>query len=129
MSTSIRRRFSAAVPWLLLLLFLACPRLALAHAILVRSTPASHAVVDGHHLAIELHYNSRVDGARSKLTLTLTSDATLSHPLPLGALQQTAPDTLTSAADSLAPGEYTLHWLVLASDGHISHGDIPFTVH
>ena len=26
------------------------------------------------------------------------------------------------------PGDYVLHWQVLATDGHITRGDVPFTV-
>jgi methionine-rich copper-binding protein CopC len=34
---------------------------------------------------------------------------------------------LSTAAD-LAPGQYTLRWQALALDGHITRGDLPFTV-
>jgi methionine-rich copper-binding protein CopC len=111
-----------------LLVLLAFPPKLLAHAILVRSTPARHATLDGRKLPIELHFNSRVDGARSRVTLILASDATASHPLPLQTLTQTAPDTLLSEVDELAKGDYSLHWIVLASDGHISRGEIPFSI-
>ena len=34
---------------------------------------------------------------------------------------------MTTAAE-LQPGEYTVRWQVLAVDGHITRGDVPFTV-
>ncbi len=34
---------------------------------------------------------------------------------------------MTSATD-LRPGDYTVRWQVLAVDGHITRGDVPFTV-
>jgi len=37
-------------------------------------------------------------------------------------------DHLVGEADALAPGDYVLHWQVLAVDGHITRGDIPFSV-
>ena len=37
------------------------------------------------------------------------------------------PDLLTGRAE-LVPGSYVLHWQVLAVDGHITRGDVPFTV-
>ena len=37
-------------------------------------------------------------------------------------------DTLASQAQDLRPGEYRIRWQVLASDGHITRGDIPFVV-
>jgi copper resistance protein C len=36
-------------------------------------------------------------------------------------------DGLTASAD-LQPGAYSLRWQVLAVDGHITRGDVPFTV-
>jgi copper resistance protein C len=100
------------------------PRALYAHAILVRSTPAAHAVVSGSALAIELHFNSRIDGGRSKLVLNAPDGKEVS----LGRLGQPAPDTLISAAPHLVSGAYALHWIVLASDGHISRGEILFMV-
>lgn len=42
--------------------------------------------------------------------------------------KQDSPDTLQSQAMGLKPGAYKLHWNVLASDGHMSKGEVPFTV-
>jgi len=41
--------------------------------------------------------------------------------------QEGAGDVLTANAD-LAAGAYSLRWQVLAIDGHITRGDVPFTV-
>jgi methionine-rich copper-binding protein CopC len=38
------------------------------------------------------------------------------------------PDTLAATIGELEPGSYRLRWQVLAIDGHITRGDIPFTV-
>ena len=40
----------------------------------------------------------------------------------------TAPQVLAAQARGLAPGAYRLRWQVLAVDGHVTRGDIPFTV-
>ena len=100
------------------------PVAAAAHAIVIASKPAVDAVVSGTSVPIELRYNSRIDQQRSRLTL-VRPDGT-SATLPLGA--ETAPDLLTTSASGLAPGAYRLHWQVLSIDGHITRGDIPFTV-
>ena len=42
--------------------------------------------------------------------------------------QQPSPDVLTAPASGLAPGDYRIRWQVLASDGHITRGEVPFTV-
>jgi methionine-rich copper-binding protein CopC len=95
-----------------------------AHAILMESTPAANATVSGPGFAITLRYNVRVDGTRSRLHL-LTPDGT-DTILPIA--KQTSDDILQAAVKDLKPGAYTLRWQVLASDGHMSRGDVPFKV-
>ncbi len=97
---------------------------ALAHAILVRSTPAQHAVEHGPSLSISLHYNSRIDARRCSLTLTNAAG----KPLPLVLQTPASPAELDALAQGLTPGAYMLHWQALATDGHITRGEIPFTV-
>jgi homogentisate 1,2-dioxygenase len=52
--------------------------------------------------------------------------------LPRGAMwriETEAPiDALIAKASGFAPGRYKIRWQVLAIDGHITRGDIPFTV-
>ena len=62
------QRFAGAI-FLLIALLAVSPRRALAHAVLLSSTPQKNVVVSGPDLAISLKYNSRVDGARSSLSL------------------------------------------------------------
>ena len=94
-----------------------------AHAIIVESSPKMNGVVTGPVVEISLRFNVRVDGARSRLTL-MKPDGT-SHAVEV--LRQSAPDSLAATIAGLLPGKYQLHWQVLASDGHITQGDIPFT--
>jgi hypothetical protein len=46
----------------------------------------------------------------------------------LDPLSQPSPDALAAKTKRLAPGAYVLRWLVLANDGHITRGEIPFEV-
>ncbi len=101
---------------------LAVPAAARAHAILVESSPAANATTPQGHMDIRLRYNSRVDRDRSRLTLSRPGEA----PEVL-AIGPGGADILTTTAD-VAPGFYTLHWQVLALDGHITRGAVPFTV-
>lgn len=95
---------------------------AAAHAILMESTPAVRAAVPPGPADIVLRFNSRIDQARSRLDLRGAGAA----PLALK-LAPSGPDTL-AAATPLAPGDWVLRWQVLAVDGHITRGDVPFTV-
>lgn len=118
------RRVAAMRAGLLIGMLLLAPSIALAHAILVRSYPAKHQVIDGKDVAFDFHFNARVDGARSTLTL-VTPDGKRSA---LALAAQPSRDSLAAHATGLAAGEYTVHWQVLSSDGHITSGDVPFTV-
>lgn len=93
-----------------------------AHAILVESTPAIGATVAG-DVQLRLRYNSRIDRKRSRLTLTGEDQSAIILPI----LADGTDDVLL-ARIALRPGHYTLRWQVLAVDGHITRGDVPFTV-
>jgi methionine-rich copper-binding protein CopC len=96
----------------------------LAHAIIVDSVPVFDAVVAGPNLAVALRFNSRIDQERSRLTLTGPDGKTVTLEMSTAA----APELLTATASGLQPGAYRLRWQVLAVDGHITRGDIPFHV-
>jgi methionine-rich copper-binding protein CopC len=104
--------------------FLAAGSLIEGHAILKESSPAANATVVGPDLAITLKYNVRVDSARSKVQLSRPDETVTELPLQ----QQASPDTLSAKATGLTPGAYKLQWQVLAPDGHITRGVVPFTV-
>jgi copper resistance protein C len=95
-----------------------------AHAVLLESQPAINSNVSVDKTDVRLRFNSRVDAERSRLTLVLP-DRT-SKPLPLQ--RQSSPDVLTASVSGLKPGDYVIRWQVLASDGHISRGEVPFKV-
>ena len=94
-----------------------------AHAILIDSAPAIHGSVPAGHAAMTLKFNSRIDRERSRLTLIAADKGQTRLPI-----DDAGPaDIMTTQAD-LAPGDYTVRWQVLAVDGHITRGDVPFTV-
>ncbi len=94
------------------------------HAILKSSSPAADSTVKGPDVPIILKFNVRIDASRSKVQL-LHPDSTQTD---LVLEKQDAPDMLTSKAAGLAPGAYKIRWQVLAPDGHITRGEVPFTV-
>ena len=94
-----------------------------AHAILIDSTPPVHGTMAAGHAALVLRFNSRIDRERSRLTL-IGAGKEQSRLV----IDEAGPaDVMTAAAD-LAAGDYTVRWQVLAVDGHITRGDMPFTV-
>ena len=115
-------RANKTVALALALLAVAIP--ASAHAILKESVPAAHAVVSGGNVAVRLKFNSRIDAAHSRLTL-----AGVSGNQNLEIDKKADPDLLMGQAKDVKAGEYRLQWQVLAVDGHITRGEVPFTVH
>lgn len=105
-----------------ILLLLGATRPADAHAILMDGYPVANGTIPAGAASIRLRFNSRIDIARSRLTLTAPNGGEHQVPIRLGA----TPDTM--AADIQIPaGGGQLHWQVLAIDGHITRGVIPFT--
>jgi copper resistance protein C len=103
---------------------LAFNRQAAAHALVVESSPAVDSSIAGPEIAVTLRFNSRLDHQRSRLTLIGPDDT--EQRLTLS--QTSAPDVLQAKATGVSPGTYRLRWQVLAIDGHITRGDIPFRV-
>jgi copper resistance protein C len=100
------------------------PRVALAHAVLVSSQPGVNSTVSGTEVAVLLKYNSRVDTAHSTLTL-LEPDGKVEK---VAIASEPEPGVLSAKLTGLVKGAYVLRWQVLATDGHITRGKVPFQV-
>ena len=95
-----------------------------AHAILVEAVPPVRGSIAGPEVVFRLKFNSRIDAARSTLTLLLPDG----RMLTLALADQPSPDTLTARSAHLRAGRHTLRWQVLAADGHITRGEVPFDI-
>jgi methionine-rich copper-binding protein CopC len=100
------------------------PASAGAHAVLLESNPPPKGSVPGPDVPIKLRFNVRIDATRSRLTLVRPDGSAQ----PLAISKPASADTLSAQASSLPAGNYRIRWQVLASDGHITRGEIPFTV-
>jgi methionine-rich copper-binding protein CopC len=118
-----RRLLSAAV---MLGVALAVPPCAPAeaHALVLESHPAANETITGPDIDIVLRFNGRIDKDRSRLDLTLPDGS--SKPLAIESNEE--PEQVLAKATGLAAGDYALRWQVLALDGHITRGNIPFRV-
>jgi methionine-rich copper-binding protein CopC len=95
-----------------------------AHAVLIEATPTPGTTVAGPDLSIRLRFNARLDHVRSSITL-IAADG---HAVKAIMAEDVPPEVLAARASGLAPGDYRLRWQVLAVDGHITRGDVAFTV-
>jgi copper resistance protein C len=100
------------------------PRVAWAHAVLVSSQPAVNSTVSGPMVSVLLKYNSRVDMEHSTLTL-LAPDGSVKKVI---IESEPEPGVLSAKLSGLLKGAYVLRWQVLATDGHITRGKVPFQV-
>jgi len=100
------------------------PGTALAHAVLLEAVPPLRGAVAGPRVAFHLRFNSRIDAARSTLKLVLPDGKVR----PVTMAPQVSPDSLSAKSDDMITGRYLLRWQVLAADGHITRGEIPFEV-
>jgi methionine-rich copper-binding protein CopC len=95
-----------------------------AHAILKSSAPRAKEVIAGPDVTITLTFNSRIDVKRSQIAVVGKGNS--ERKLSLG--NQPSADVVSTVAKGLQNGHYVVRWQVLANDGHISRGEIPFEV-
>jgi hypothetical protein len=126
----IRRNTWIFAPWFVAAVVVACgialfaPQAALAHSVLVSSQPEVNSTVSGPEVPVLLKYSSRVDVEHSTLTL-LDPDGKVEKVAIEG---EPEPGVLTAKLTGLVKGAYVLRWQVLAMDGHITRGKVPFQV-
>jgi copper resistance protein C len=119
-----RLRSPIPKPGILIVLLSVLAAHAVGHAILTEAIPAAGSKITGPDVTILLHFNARIDHQRSRLFLVLPGGA--QKQLPLRPDQRA--DVLSGEAKGLSAGSYKLRWQVLANDGHITRGEVPFFV-
>ena len=105
------------------------PPSAVAHAIVLESSPAHDAQLSTPPDRVVLRFNSKIEHALSRATIepvggrpvALTAAGTPGDARP-------APDRLVIPLRPLGPGTYVVRYRVLAADGHLTEGVLRFTV-
>jgi methionine-rich copper-binding protein CopC len=97
----------------------------------IETMPGNNATVDGTSRDVYVRFNQPVDHIHSKLLIKRDGNVVRS----LQPRFQTAPEVLFARAPTLAPGKYSLHWIVrtLAGsetlDGDVTlEGEVSFSV-
>jgi methionine-rich copper-binding protein CopC len=125
-------RLSRPVVGPALLLLVACvplgPAPAVAHAIVLESSPTHDAVLERAPEQVTLRFNSKIEKRFTRLTLADGEHPPVAVTLPVGADDAATPDRLVIPLPHLGAGVYVLRYRVLAVDGHITEGVLRFTV-
>ena len=101
------------------------PGIARAHAIVVAAQPAMNSTILPGELEIRLDFNSRIDQKRSRLSLQRPDGGEVAVALAPGG----ASGVLAGRAQVAGEGPWKLRWQVLSLDGHITRGEVSFSVH
>jgi copper resistance protein C len=107
-------------------LLLLVPAVASAHAVLVKSAPASRAVLMLPPSHVELTFNERLEPAYSTVSVWAAGDQRVDD----GKIAITAdnPRRVSVGVPSLKQGSYTVKYRVLSVDGHLVEGTFPFEI-
>ena len=109
-----------------MLLFLTCYTLCWAHAIVIESNPREGAVLKQAPDLIQLRFNVKIEKALARVSLTKGGKQRVK--LPPSDFSQSAPERLEVFLPPLEPGDYLLHYSVLAADGHATQGVLRFSI-
>ena len=118
------RSLFRVVPIAALLMALA-PGRAEAHAVLLEAVPTPGSTVAGPDVSFALRYNARIDHERSSVMLIAPDGSEKKITLVTEGVR---PEAMRGKLTKLLPGKYRLRWQVLAVDGHITRGDVEFSV-
>ena len=113
----LRRRAVLALP----LAVGFAPRRGRAHAVLVASDPPQGGRVMAGRVEMVLRFNSRIDRARSRVDVMTAHGERHALTIAPGGSEDTIRVVFIAPA-----GANAVRWQVLASDGHITRGEISF---
>lgn len=96
---------------------------AVAHSLLLESSPAAEATLTTPPAQLRLRFNNRIERRLSRVTVL--DERGTAHTLAIGVADGDA-DRLTATMPALAPGAYRVEWHVLSTDGHVVSGSFGF---
>ena len=127
MKTIISRiAWSATQVIIVLLAVAAIGTAASAHAVLVSSVPKDKAVLKTPPKQVVLRFDARIEKRVSQVTLLDAKNKKVKLPASKNAGGK--PSELIVAMPALKPGTYRIQYQVMATDGHLTPGQVQFTV-
>jgi copper resistance protein C len=106
-------------------LVLAFSGVAMAHSLLLESSPAAGATLSATPARLVLRFNNRIEKPLSRVRLLDDRGGVQT----LAVASDGAPaDSLTAGLPALAPGRWRVEWQVLSTDGHVVSGRFDFQI-
>jgi copper resistance protein C len=121
-STPARRRLTVCA---LCTAALLATQTAWAHVFPSKQEPGAGATVSA-PAQVKITFNGPLEPAFS--TLTVTDAAGKPVTTRKASIDAKQPDVISVPLSELGAGQYTVHWVAVASDGHRTHGDYTFDV-
>src|SRR5882672_9470423 len=122
------RAGAAGISRFLALIFcLLAPMLALAHALLMESSPKQDEKLKTPATQAVLRFDARIEKSVTRVTLVDGDGHKIKMP-PIPEDKDGPEDRLTIPFPALKPGAYQLQYTVLAADGHATPGILRFSI-
>ncbi|NBW75770.1 MAG: copper resistance protein CopC [Sphingomonadaceae bacterium] len=111
---------------------LAVPQLAVAHPVLVSSTPAANSTV-ARPAHINLVFSEKIQASTARFQLVMTSMPGMAagHTMPVQTSAMMGKDgksVMVMPKTGLSPGGYELRWMASGDDREVKSGKVAFTV-
>ena len=108
------------------ILLLSMPSSGLAHAYLVRSSPAARAVITAAPERVQLWFNERLEPAYAVISVWNADRQRIDAGD--GRVDPAEPSRLSVGVPPLPVGAYTVRYRVVSVDGHVVEAEFTFTV-
>lgn len=116
-----RQRYALLV---MLCLLFALPGVAWGHAHPEQMTPAPNATLEQAPQQVTIHFTEELEPAFSTLKVTDAQGRSVNQGH--SRVDSDKPKMMVAPLQSLEPGTYTVHWHVVARDGHTTEGEYTF---
>jgi copper resistance protein C len=100
-----------------------CADFAVAHAVLVRSSPAGGSVMNQAPREIRLSFNEKIEARFSSVTLSRSDGKKVQTSRPSGDSSD-----LVVSLPALQPGRYQVRWQATSADSHRIQGSFEFEI-
>ncbi|HWU40637.1 MAG TPA: copper resistance CopC family protein [Candidatus Acidoferrum sp.] len=94
----------------------------------IESSPKENEVLTRAPTVVVLRFSAKIEKSLTRVSLTTNNGRMIPLPTAVEKSSSETPDRLEIRLPGLEPGEYTLRYTVLSTDGHATSGALHFRV-